>query len=176
MERLIDHNLKESRFKDSRFHITETEIAGVYICALAIFFTPNGSVLHMLKRGNPLLPDFSKNFGEIYFSEVYSGHIKAWKLHREQTQLFAVPYGCIKLVIFDGREKSSSYGKTLSLLLGRPGNYNLLQIPPHVWYGFKGVSSTTALLCNCASMPHDPAESITVDKDGPNAPCAWPTD
>lgn len=176
MEHGMSRHLKESPLKNSHFHIMETEITGVFSCPLAIFPTPNGSVLHMLKRGNPLLPDFSRNFGEIYFSEVYSGHIKAWKQHKEQTQLFAVPYGCIKLVIFDGRENSPSYGRRLSLLLGRPGNYNLLQIPPLVWYGFEGVSPITALLCNCASIPHDPAESITIPRDDPNTPCVWPHD
>ena len=68
-------------------------IAGALLQPLKVIPTEGGPVLHMLRPGSPLLPDFSKGFGEIYFSEVLPGHVKAWKRHTRQTQDFAVPSG-----------------------------------------------------------------------------------
>ena len=44
-------------------------IDGALLQSLGIIPTPGGPVLHMLRPGSALLPDFSKGFGEVYFSE-----------------------------------------------------------------------------------------------------------
>ena len=81
---------------------------------------PAGPVLHMLRPGSALLPDFSKGFGEVYFSEVLPGHIKAWKRHTRQVQHFAVPTGLLRIVLYDGRPDSPTEGVVCELALGRP--------------------------------------------------------
>ena len=80
------------------------KIEGVTTVALRQIIDEHGAVLHMLRND---APDFIK-FGECYFSEVLPGAIKAWKLHREQTQNLAVPLGEIRLVIYDDRVGSST--------------------------------------------------------------------
>ena len=149
------------------------DIAGVFLQPLAIIPTPDGAVLHMLKAGSPLLPHFPQGFGEIYFSEVYAGHIKAWKCHKEQTQHFVVPIGLLQFVLCDGREDSPGKGKMVELRLGRPDNYNLLKSPPGVWYGFRSLDEQVSLICNCASIPHDPQESIKLPWDSELIPYNW---
>ena len=73
------------------------------------------------------------------------------------TQHFAVPLGAIRLVIYDARESSGSYGEKEILEIGED-NYRLVKIPPFLWYGFKGISSIPALIANCTDLPHDPEE------------------
>ncbi|MBQ9407476.1 MAG: dTDP-4-dehydrorhamnose 3,5-epimerase family protein [Desulfovibrio sp.] len=148
-------------------------ITGVRIQPLAIFPTPDGAVLHMLRPGAALFSDFGEGFGEIYFSEVLSGHVKAWKRHAHQTQHFAVPVGKIKIVLFDDREHSTTRGVLRELLLGRPDHYDLLRIPVNVWYGFTAIGDTSALICNCADIPHDPKEGITLPANDPSIPYRW---
>ena len=111
-------------------------IAGALLQPLKVISTEGGPVLHMLRPGSPLLPDFSKGFGEIYFSEVLPGHVKAWKQHTRQTQHFAVPAGLLKIVLYDDREGSATRGVLCELALGRPEHYGLLRVPLNVWYGF----------------------------------------
>ena len=94
----------------------------------------------MLRPDSPLLPDFSKGFGEIYFSEVLPGHVKAWKRHTCQTQHFAVPSGLLKIVLYDDRPDSATRGVLCELALGRPEHYGLLRIPVNVWYGFTAMA------------------------------------
>lgn len=103
-------------------------------------------------------PDFTR-FGECYFSEVVPGAIKAWKRHNAQTQQLAVPIGRIRMVIYDDRAGSISRGQLQVLELGRPDAYVRVRIPPGLWYGFACIGQTSALLVNCADLPHDPAES-----------------
>ena len=144
-------------------------IHGVCLRELAQIDTEGGPVLHMLRSDSPLF----RTFGEIYFSVALPGAVKAWKLHRLQTQHFAVPVGLIEVVIFDNREDSPTRGKVESFLLGRPDQYRLLRIPPLVWYGFAARSDVPGLLANCADMPHSPGESERLPADSPLIPYSW---
>lgn len=152
-----------------------TGIEGALFQPLRVIPTPGGPVLHMLRAGSPLLPDFADGFGEIYFSEVLPGAVKAWKRHSRQTQLFAVPSGLLRIVLYDDRPASPTRGTLVERLLGRPDDYGLLRIPPLVWYGFTALGESPALICNCADLPHDPAEGERRPLDDPAVPYAWPS-
>lgn len=143
-------------------------IEGVVIEPLGQFIDDRGGVFHMLRSDSPL---FVK-FGEIYFSEVNAGVVKAWKYHREMAQSFAVPVGMIRLVIYDTRDGSNSKGKLNVLEIGRD-NYQLVRIPPRLWYGFMGLGETPSLIANCASMPHDPNESDQLPVSSSDIPYEW---
>ena len=75
---------------------------------------------------------------------------------------YAVIVGMIKLVLFDDREESASQGETMELFIGEQ-NYQLVQIPPLLWNGFKGIGEKTAIVANCATEPHDPEEIVRKD-------------
>lgn len=148
-------------------------IAGVRLQPLAIIPTQGGPVLHMLRPGAALFANFSRNFGEVYFSEILPGHVKAWKRHTRQTQHFAVPVGQITIVLYDDRESSPTRSSLRELTLGRPDHYGLLRIPVDVWYGFACRGNAPALICNCVDIPHDPRESITLPASTPSIPYQW---
>lgn len=145
------------------------KIEGVTTVALRQIVDEHGAVLHMLRND---APDFIK-FGECYFSEVFPGAIKAWKLHREKTQNLAVPIGRIRLVIYDDRVGSSTRGNLQIQELGRPDAYERVQIPPGLWYGFACIGNTQALLANCADLAHDPIESERKSAFDPSIPYDW---
>jgi dTDP-4-dehydrorhamnose 3,5-epimerase len=144
-------------------------IDGVILSELCQIHDERGAVLHMLRSD---AKEFTK-FGECYFSEIMPGAIKAWKRHHLQTQNFAVPVGRIRLVIYDNRTKSNSYGKLSIIDLGRPDDYFRVQIPPGLWYGFQCLNHTPALLTNCADMLHDPTESEVLPLDSEEIPYRW---
>lgn len=128
-----------------------------------------GSVLHMMREDSPLFI----RFGEIYFSEVKPGAVKAWKRHLKMTQNFAVPVGRIRLVLFDDRAGSPSCGRVQEVEIGRPDAYLLAQIPPLVWYGFQAMGRDHALIANCADLAHTPGESEAVPVDAEFIPFKW---
>jgi len=145
------------------------EIEGVLVQSLEQIVDDRGSILHMLRSDSEL---FTK-FGEIYFSEIHSGVIKAWKRHKKQTQNLAVPVNKIRLVIFDPRPDSQTQGKIKEYEIGRPNHYMLIQVPPMVWYGFQAIGGQTALIANCSDQPHNPEEKEFLPADSDHIPYQW---
>jgi|SRR3990167_4996636 len=143
-------------------------INGVLVEKLHKIEDNRGKVMHMIRRDAP----FFTAFGEIYFSTINRGIIKAWRKHLKMTQFFAAPVGKIKLVIFDDRKGSSTEGMICEMETGED-NYCLVKIPPMLWYGFKGISDIPALIANCADMPHDPSEIKRIDPFDPAIPYVW---
>ena len=145
------------------------EIEGVIIQPLRQIVDNRGSILHMLRSDSELF----KQFGEVYFSEIHPGAIKAWKRHKGQTQNITVPIQRIRLVIYDPRLNSGTTGNIIEYELGRPNNYKLIQIPPMLWYGFQALGNQTALIANCADRPHDPVEAESLSSDSDQIPYQW---
>ncbi len=108
-----------------------------------------GTIMKMLEASDA---EF-KGFGEVYFSMVYPGVVKGWHLHPHTWLNYCVVSGMIKLVLFDDRAASSTRGEVQEIFMG-DDNYCLVQIPPGVWNGFKGVSSAEAIVCDLTDRTH----------------------
>lgn len=143
-------------------------IDGVIVTPLRQIVDERGKVMHMLRSDAPHF----RGFGEIYFSTVHPGVVKGWHRHQRMVLNYAVPSGLIKFVLHDDREGSPTRGETNQFFIG-PENYVLVTVPPLVWNGFKGVGDETAVVANCASIPHDPAEIERMDPFDPSIPYDW---
>lgn len=128
-------------------------IDGVMIIPLQIIMDERGMVRHMMRSTDP----YFSQFGEIYFSVIFPGVIKAWHVHRKMELNYAVIFGNIKLVLYDARENSTTYGQLQEIFMGED-NYVLVKVPPHVVNGFTCLGGEKAIVANCASIPHDPDE------------------
>ncbi len=127
-----------------------------------------GAVMHMLRSDQPHF----QGCGEIYFSLVKHAVVKGWKLHKEISQSMAVPEGTIRIVVYDPRKDSSTFGNFQVIDFGE-SNYSLVQLPPNVWYAFQAVSDGHAIITNCTTAPHRPDESETLPLDTPLIPFDW---
>ena len=116
--------------------------------------------------------DVFEAFGEIYFSCVFPGAIKAWHIHKRMTLNYAVPLGEIRFVLYDDRPNSPTRGEVQEMVLG-PENYCLVTVPPMIWNGFKGLGSETSIVANCATIPHDPEEIVRRDPMDSTIPYDW---
>lgn len=143
-------------------------ITGVGVHDLKQVPDERGKVMHMLRKTDP----WFREFGEIYFSTVYPAVVKGWHLHKRMTLNYAVIVGMIKLVIYDGREDSATFGQCEEFFIGE-SNYQLITIPPLIWNGFKGVGTVPAIVANCATMPHDPDEIVRKDPFDESIPYDW---
>ncbi|WP_058865861.1 dTDP-4-dehydrorhamnose 3,5-epimerase family protein [Chloracidobacterium thermophilum] len=143
-------------------------IDGVAVRPLRQIPDERGKIMHMLRADAPHF----EQFGEMYFSCVYPGAIKAWHIHKAMTLNYAVIVGRIKLVLYDDREHSPTRGELMELFIG-DGNYALVTIPPRIWNGFKGIGTETAIVANCATLPHDPEEIERMDPFTDRIPYRW---
>jgi dTDP-4-dehydrorhamnose 3,5-epimerase len=146
----------------------DTMIDGASFVPLRRIPDERGTIMHMLRRDDPHFEEF----GEIYFTTVYEGAVKGWHRHRELTLNYAVPFGRIKLVLYDVREGSPTRGTLVEAFLGAD-NYVLAVVPPGVWNGMKGLSTPPALVANCATQTHDPSRSERIDPHGDAVPYDW---
>lgn len=128
-------------------------IDGVTIIPLRTILDERGLVRHMMKATDPHF----RQFGEIYFSQIFPGAIKAWHVHHRMELNYAVISGNIKLVLFDDRKDSSTYKQIQEIFMGED-NYVLITIPVNVVNGFKAIGNQKAIVANCSTIPHDPDE------------------
>ena len=144
------------------------EIEGVTITKLKKISDHRGSVLPMLRSDSEVF----QSFGEIYFSTIFNSTIKAWHLHKKAVLNYACIKGKVKLILFDDRKKSSSFGKFNEFILS-PNDYFLITIPPFIWNGFKGLDKTETIIANCISMPHNEKEMVRKDPLDKNFKYNW---
>lgn len=136
-------------------------IDGVIITPLREIADARGSVRHVLR---PPMPDC---IGEVYFSTVVPGVLKAWHLHKWMTLRYVVACGNILLGLYDQRPSSPTCLEGELVFLSDSGtNYNLVTIPPGIWNGFRSwppENDRGAVVLNCPDLPHDPDEIERAD-------------
>lgn len=145
-------------------------INGVRVRPLRIIEDDRGAVMHMLRADSPQFD----GFGEVYISMIKAGSVKAWKRHLAMVQNLSVPFGAIRLVIYDDRADSPTCGRLQVITTGSGcGRYELIRLPPMVWYGFLGLANADSLIVNCASLPHEPNEVERLALDSASIPYSW---
>ena len=143
-------------------------INGVKVVPLKQIPDERGKIMHMLKETDP---HFIR-FGEIYFSCAWPGVIKGWHIHQRMTVNNTVIVGRAKLVLYDGRDGSSTKGELMELFIGED-NYCLVQIPPGITNGYKAYGDKLVIMANCATEAHDPQEIIYIDPFQNDIPYDW---
>ena len=123
----------------------------ILVAPLKKISTDGGDVMHALKNSDK---EFN-GFGEVYFSWIKKGAIKAWKCHQRMTLNLVVPLGEVCFV-FHLTDKEHVFRTEK---LGNE-NYSRLTIPPGIWFGFHGIASGSSLLMNVADMEHDSSEVL----------------
>lgn len=160
--------INNASMEEKIFGVKGSLIEGVVIKKLNKIPDERGSIMHMLKKED----DIFHGFGEIYFSTVYPGVIKGWHIHKEMELNYTVVKGNIKLVLFDERENSPTKGNLMEIFLGDK-NYVLVQIPPFVWNGFKGIGLEEAIVANCTTISHRGDEIDRLDPLSDRIPYDW---
>jgi dTDP-4-dehydrorhamnose 3,5-epimerase len=145
-------------------------IEGVVTKLLRPIPDERGMVMEILRSDDEIF----KKFGQVYITTVYPGVVKAWHYHKIQTDNFAVIKGMAKLVLYDPRRDSPSFGKVEEFFLGIR-NPLLVQIPPHIYHGFKGISQEEAIVINIPTEPYkrEAPDEYRLAWNDPSIPYSW---
>ena len=124
-------------------------IDGIVVKPLNVIPDERGRLFEVLRRDEPMF----RKFGQVYCTTVNYGVVKGWHYHKKQIDNFVCVSGMIKLVAYDDRLRSPSRGQINEFFLGvhHPA---LVQVPPHVWHGFKGISHPEAVVLNIPTEPY----------------------
>ena len=97
-------------------------------------------------------PFFSEGFGQLSRSSMHTGVVKAWHVHKTQIDWWYVVQGSVKVVLYDAREKSSTYQTLDEYLLGDEGRQCILKIPSGVAHGLKVLKGPADLVYVTSGM------------------------
>ena len=125
-------------------------INGVVIKKLKVIPDERGRLMEILRADD----DVFEKFGQVYMTTAYPGVVKAWHYHKKQSDNMAVVKGMMKIVLFDGRKKSPTYGEINEIFAGIH-NPVLVHIPALVYHGFKCISEEEALVINVPTEVYD---------------------
>jgi dTDP-4-dehydrorhamnose 3,5-epimerase len=110
-----------------------------------------------------------------YISYTHPGVARGPHEHVEQWDHFVfLGPSTFKLVLWDNREKSPTYGEKMELLVGEE-NPSAVFIPPGVVHGYKNVGETMGMVLNFPNKLYrgwgkkDPVDEIR-HEDDPNSP------
>ena len=126
-------------------------LADILVTPLMRIPTIGGDVMHALKNSD----NGFNGFGEVYFSWVERGAIKAWKCHQHMTLNLVVPLGEISFVFHIKDQENCFRTENIG-----EEKYVRLTVPPGIWFGFQGRGSGQSLLMNLADMAHDTDEVL----------------
>jgi len=127
------------------------KLVDILVTPLQRIETTGGDVLHALKH----IDTGYAGFGEVYFSWILSGAIKAWKRHTQMTMNVVVPVGQVRFVFCSTNEDGVNEFRTEEIGENR---YARITVPPGIWFGFQGVQETKSLVLNIANIAHNPNE------------------
>ena len=145
-------------------------IEGVKIKKLKVIPDERGRLMEMLRSDDELFI----TFGQVYLTTAYPGVVKGWHYHKKQTDNMVVVKGMMKVVLYDGREGSSTKGEVNEFFMGIH-NAILLQIPPFVFHGFKCTSEEEAMVINCPTetFNYEDPDEFRVDPHENDIPYNW---
>ncbi len=150
--------------------MAEKLIDGAAVKDLKVIPDERGMLAEILRCDEKIF----RKFGQVYFTTAYPGVVKGWHYHKVQWDHFACVHGTVKLVLYDAREGSPTFGRINEFFLGLR-NPRLVCIPPLVYHGFKGVGEEECVMINVPTEPYDPArpDEYRVAWDDPSIPYDW---
>lgn len=125
-------------------------IEGVVTRQLRLIADERGWLMEVLRSDWELF----EKFAQAYVTAAYPQVVKAWHMHKNQTDNIACVKGMVKLVLCDGRKKSKTKGEINEFVIGEK-NPLLVKVPPEVWHGFKNISGEVALVMNVPTNLYD---------------------
>lgn len=115
---------------------------------------------------------FKEGFGQLSHSLMYPDVIKAWHVHKTQTDWWYVARGDLKVALFDLRKESPTYRTLNEFTMGEHGGNFVLKIPAGVAHGCKVIGETTELFY-VASKIYNPEEEGRIPHDDPMIGYNW---
>ena len=145
-------------------------IEGVKTKPLRVIPDERGYLMEMLRSDDQLF----QKFGQVYVSVAYPGVVKGWHYHKRQTDYFTIVRGMMKVVLYDQRKESPTFGELNEFFMGEL-NPVLLVIPPLVVHGMKAIGTQPGYLVNCPTEPYDYKcpDEYRIDPHGGEIPYNW---
>jgi len=145
-------------------------IEGVKIKKLKAIPDQRGRLMEILRSDDEIF----EKFGQVYMTTVKAGVVKAWHYHKIQRDNFCCVKGKIRIGLYDARNDSSTFGKTMDITVSLE-DPKLVSIPPNVYHGFEGVADGESIVVNTPTelYNHAKPDEYRVDAFKNDIPFDW---
>tara|TARA_B100001175_G_C19152928_1_gene469094 strand:+ start:215 stop:619 length:405 start_codon:yes stop_codon:yes gene_type:complete len=113
---------------------------------IKVFKDKRGQVIKMINRKDK----FFKKFGEIYFSTILPGKIKAWRKHKKNTCNLMLLKGNVVIKLIKNN-------KIITIKLTERKK-KLLRINRNIWFGIKNIGKVEGIIVNLIDNIHNDNE------------------
>lgn len=149
-------------------------IDGVKVQPYALYPDDRGYFLEVARLGHGLAGHFPAGSTQVSAALSYPGTIKAFHIHRRQTDFWVPAQGLFQVGLVDLRPGSRTYGKRNTLYVGNLRPWQLL-IPPGVGHGYKVVSQEAAMLVYVTDQFYNPDDEGRIPYNDPHINYDWET-
>jgi len=144
-------------------------IDGVVFKELKSFADERGLFREIIRKTDPF---FAEGFGQLSYSQVYTGVAKAWHIHKIQVDWWHMLGGVFVVVLHDTREGSPTYRETMRFLLGDNQASQVVRIPQGVAHGYKCIEGPGQVLY-VTSHVYNPDDEGRIPHDDPDIGFDW---
>jgi dTDP-4-dehydrorhamnose 3,5-epimerase len=99
---------------------------------------------------------------QVHITTTFAGRIRAWGLHPLGTDRLFVVSGLVKLVVFDGRKDSPTFGQLNEFVVSEK-NPGLLIVPPGLYHGWKNIGTSEAVIINMPARMYEYEQPDALD-------------
>jgi dTDP-4-dehydrorhamnose 3,5-epimerase len=99
---------------------------------------------------------------QVHITTTFPGRVRAWGLHQLGTDRLFVVNGLVKIVIFDGRKASPTFGALNEFVVSEK-NPGLVLIPPNLYHGWKNIGNCEAIIINMPDRVYDYEQPDALD-------------
>ncbi|MCX6793998.1 MAG: dTDP-4-dehydrorhamnose 3,5-epimerase family protein [Candidatus Gottesmanbacteria bacterium] len=90
---------------------------------------------------------FAEGFGQVSHSYMLAGVVKAWHIHKTQSDWWYVIRGTIKVALYDKRENSKTYKELNEFTINSgEGQNKIIKVPPGVAHGLRVIEGPADLV------------------------------
>jgi len=149
-------------------------INGVQVKELDLIEDSRGWLTEILRKDW----DFYEEPAQFYYTTARPGVVKAWHLHKKQTDHLCCIKGTVELGLHDPRDDSDTEGESMTVTMGERSP-RVAKVPPEVYHGFKNVGGEIAIVTNAPTELYDyddpdeyrlPPDTDEIDYDWALAP------
>lgn len=128
-----------------------SRLEGVIFSRATSHVDHRGSLTEIVNFSNPF---WDEPIVYSYCFTIAPGRIKGWGMHRKQADRYFLASGNVRVVLYDGRDRSPSHGQFVQFHL-TGASRALLLIPPGVWHADQNWGSSEAVMINHPTRPFD---------------------
>ncbi len=136
---------------------SEKLIPGVKVFPVPLWPDDRGYFLEVARLGQGPVAEFPAATTQVSTALSYAGTIKAFHIHKHQTDCWLAAAGMFQVALVDLREGSPTYGLRNTLYVGVMRPWQII-IPPGVAHGYKVIGGDPGVLVYLTNRLYDPAD------------------